>query len=53
MFYDYSLATERLSELHRAADDARVAHRLTSARRWARLATWAQDHASRASRHVG
>ncbi|WP_187280810.1 hypothetical protein [Microbispora sp. CSR-4] len=53
MFYDYSLATERLTELHREADDARVANRLVAARRWSRLASWAQRHAHRASRGLG
>ncbi|WP_161628180.1 hypothetical protein [Microbispora catharanthi] len=53
MFYDYSLATERITELHREADNARVASRLVAARRWSRLASWAQRQAQRASHDLG
>ncbi|MBO4272906.1 hypothetical protein [Microbispora triticiradicis] len=48
MFYDYSLATERVTELHRVADHARVASRMAAARRWSRLASWAERQARRA-----
>ncbi|MBD3135327.1 hypothetical protein [Microbispora bryophytorum] len=57
MFYDYSLATERITErvteLHREADNARVASRLVAARRWSRLASWAQRQARKASHDLG
>ncbi|MEZ0071373.1 hypothetical protein [Planotetraspora sp. GP83] len=53
MYYDYSMATERASELLREADSARVAHRLASARRWRRLASWAQEQAQRATHQLG
>lgn len=48
MFYDYSLATERMTTLRREADHARVASRLVAARRWSRLASWAERQARRA-----
>jgi len=53
MFYDYSLATERMTELRREADNARVANRLIAARRWSRLASWAQQHARKAGHDLG
>ncbi|ETK34200.1 hypothetical protein [Microbispora sp. ATCC PTA-5024] len=53
MYNDYALAAERALELRREAGEARLVHRLASARRWSRLASWAQDHAARASRHLG
>ncbi|GGO17722.1 hypothetical protein GCM10010116_35800 [Microbispora rosea subsp. aerata] len=53
MFHDYSLATERMTELRREADDTRVANRLVAARRWSRLASWAQRQARKAGRDLG
>jgi hypothetical protein len=52
MYYDYTVATDRISQLQQEADTARVAQRLASARRWARLASWAEHQARRASNHL-
>ena len=42
------LARARMQESHRAAAQQRLARRLTSAKRWSRLANWAARHAAEA-----
>jgi hypothetical protein len=44
------LARARMRESQRSAAEWRLARRLTSARRWSRLAVWAGRHASEANR---
>lgn len=44
------LARARMQESQRVAADRRMARRLTSARRWGRLARWAARHAAEANR---
>ena len=46
------LARSRMRESQRAAAQARLARRLTSARRWNRLARWANRRASAANREL-
>ena len=44
------LARSRMLESQRSAAEWRLARRLTSARRWSRLAGWAGRHAAEANR---
>ena len=44
------LARARMQESQRAAAESRLARRLTSARRWSRLAGWAGRRAAEANR---
>jgi hypothetical protein len=46
------LARARMRESQRAAAQWRLARRLTSARRWNRLARWASRHAAEANRSL-
>jgi hypothetical protein len=46
------LARARMRESQRTAADWRLARRLTSARRWNRLANWAGRHAAAANREL-
>jgi hypothetical protein len=43
------LARARMRESQRAAAELRLARRLTSAKRWGRLANWAARHAAEAN----
>ncbi|HVV17870.1 MAG TPA: hypothetical protein VHF06_00435 [Pseudonocardiaceae bacterium] len=46
------LARARMRESQRSAAEWRLARRLTSARRWGRLAKWAARHAAEANREL-
>jgi hypothetical protein len=46
------LARARMRESQRTAAEWRTARRLTSARRWGRLANWAARHAAEANRSL-
>lgn len=51
--HDFSLIQDRVSEMHHTAHAHHVASRLGTARRWSRIASWAQARARRAERRVG
>jgi len=46
------LARARMRESQRSAAEWQLARRLTSARRWSRLAGWAERHAAEANRSL-
>ena len=52
MLLHEDLARARMRESQRAAAESRLARRLGSARRWRRLADWANRHASKAEAGV-
>jgi hypothetical protein len=49
MLLEENLARSRMLEAERFAERQRSAHRLVRARRWRRLAGWAQKRAARAN----
>ena len=51
--FDTYLAEERASSLRRVAQERRLARQIVTARRWSRIASWAQAHARRANSRLG
>jgi hypothetical protein len=50
MLLHEDLARERMREAERVAEESRLVRRLSAAKRWERVATWALRRADRAAR---